>query len=118
VKGVLVTIIIMRAVAGGGLVTTPSPRSECRFRPRERRRSSSSPERGGEGEVIDRVAESESSATSSMHPSLRRPYTPSLPHDSSDADTDADVDSLQKDLLLRCLGQIRPSLIHWLVRSS
>jgi hypothetical protein len=102
----------MRAVAGGGgLVTPPSPRSLSADsnRPRQRRRRSSSSrargrgrsssrERGGgEGEGIDRGAESECSTTSSMHPSLGRPYTPSLPDDSSDADADADADSLRKD---------------------
>jgi hypothetical protein len=48
------------------------------------------------------VVRSESSTTSSMHPSLGRPYTPSLPDDSSDADanllrkdsTDSDPSSL------------------------
>jgi hypothetical protein len=52
--------------------------------------------------LTDRGAESESSTTS-MHPSLGRPYTPSLPDDSSDADADADADanSLCKDYAFR-----------------
>jgi hypothetical protein len=66
----------------GGLVTAPSPPSlnADSNRPRQRRRRSSSSrargrgrsssrERGG-GEGIDRGAESESSTTSSVHPSL------------------------------------------------
>lgn len=79
----------------GGLVTPPSPRSLSADsnRPRQRRkRSSSSRARGrsaSRGEV-DRGVESECSTTS-----LGRPYTPSLPDDSSDADVDAD--SLRKD---------------------
>jgi uncharacterized phage infection (PIP) family protein YhgE len=79
----------------GGLVTPPSPRSLSADsnRPRQRRkRASSSWGRGRSTsiEVIDRGAESESSTTST-HASLGRPYTPSLPDDSSD------VDSLRKD---------------------
>jgi hypothetical protein len=45
-------------------------------------------------ETIDCGAESESNTTST-HPSLDRPYTPSLPDESSDAD--ADSDPLRKD---------------------
>ena len=51
--------------------------------------------RGTEVETIDRGAESESNTTST-HPSLDQPYTPSLPDESSDAD--ADSDPLWKDL--------------------
>jgi len=87
----------------GGLVTPPSPRSLSADsnRPRQRKKRSNSrrargrsTSRGGEGvetEVIDRGAESESSTTSSTHPpSLGRPYTPSLPDDSSEAEPDAE----------------------------
>jgi hypothetical protein len=45
---------------------------------------------------MDRGAESESSTTS-MRPSLGRPYTPSLPDDSGDAAADADANSLRRD---------------------
>jgi hypothetical protein len=79
----------------GGLVTPPSPRSLSADsnRPRQRRKRASSSRGRGRStsiEVIDRGAESESSTTST-HASLGRPYTPSLPDDSSD------VDSLRKD---------------------
>ncbi|KIM79867.1 hypothetical protein PILCRDRAFT_823052 [Piloderma croceum F 1598] len=79
----------------GGLVTPPSPRSLSADsnRPRQRRKRTSSSRGRGRStsiDVIDRGAESESS-TSSTHASLGRPYTPSLPDDSSD------VDSLRKD---------------------
>jgi len=58
-------------------------------RPR-RKRSSLSRARGGSRGEVDRGIESEYSATS-----IGRPYTLSLPDDSSDADIDAD--SLRKD---------------------
>jgi hypothetical protein len=93
----------------GGLVTPPSPRSLSADsnRPRQQRRrtgsrgrsSSRGEVRGGtdrvraELEVIDRGAESESSTTSSTHPSLGRPYTPSLPDDPSGAEADPDTDA-------------------------
>jgi len=48
-------------------------------------------------EVIDREAESETSTTLSMHPSLGRPYTPSLQDDFSKAEADVDHNSLRKD---------------------
>jgi len=89
----------------GGLVTPPSPRSLSADsnRPRQRRKRTSSSRGRGRStsiEVIDRGAESECSTTST-HPSLGRPYTPSLPDDSSDADslrkdsTDSSPNSLQ-----------------------
>jgi hypothetical protein len=78
-----------------GLVTPPSPRSlstDSNRQRQRRKRTSSSRGRGRSTsiEVVERGAESESSTTST-HASLGRPYTPSLPDDSSD------VDSLQKD---------------------
>jgi hypothetical protein len=86
----------------GGLVTPPSPRSLSADlnRPRQRRKKVSgsrgrSASRGTEVETIDRGAESKSNTTST-HPSLDQPYTPSLPDESSDAD--ADSDPLRKDL--------------------
>jgi hypothetical protein len=88
-----------------GLVTLPSARnlSTDSNRPRQRRKKTSSGRDGGRSTgvgagdedlvVVDRGAESVSSTTSSTHPSLGRPYTPSLPDDSSDTD----ADSLWKD---------------------
>jgi hypothetical protein len=73
---------VVRGIHGngrGGLVTPPSPRSLSADsnRPRQRqKRSSSSRARGrsssrGDGlEIVERGAESESSLTSSTHPSL------------------------------------------------
>ena len=85
----------------GGLVTPPSPHSlsadSNRLRQRRKKVSGSrgrSALRGTEVETIDRGAESESNTTST-HPSLDQPYTPSLPDESSDAD--ADSDPLRKD---------------------
>jgi hypothetical protein len=84
----------------GGPVTPPSPRSLSADlnRPMQRRKKAGSSRvqgrsasRGADPEVIDRGAESEHSTTST-HPSLGRPYTPSHPDDS----TDADFDSLRK----------------------
>jgi hypothetical protein len=57
---------------------------------------------GVDVELIDRGAEGENSVTSTHPSSLGgRPYTPSLPDDSSDPD--ADLDSLRKDSDLLCL---------------
>jgi len=79
----------------GGLVTPPNPRSlsaDSNRSQQMRRRTSSGRGRGrsssrgggdgGEVEPIDRGAESESSTTST-HPPLGRPYTSSLPDDST-----------------------------------
>jgi hypothetical protein len=50
------------------------------------------------GEVIDNHgALSESSTTLSTHPSLGRPFAPSLPDNSSQAEADANEDTLHKD---------------------
>ena len=65
-------------------------------------------------ETIDCGAESESNTTST-HPSLDRPYTPSLPDESSDAN--ADSDPLQKDstdLNPNSLSSKKTSSIHQL----
>jgi len=79
-------------------LSPPSPRglNADSNRPRQRRKRPSSSQargklasRGADVEVINRGAESKSS-TSSTHPSLGRPYTPSLPDDSGDADIDAE----------------------------
>jgi hypothetical protein len=106
----------------GRLVTPPSPRSLSADsnRPRQRRKRSSSSwargrstSRGGVEEVepMDRGAESESSTTS-MHLSLgQRPYTPSLPDDSSDPD--ADLDPLRKDLHSLCLKDAAGGSCSW-----
>ena len=105
----------------GGLVTPPSPRSLSADsnRPRQRRKNVSgsqgrSASRGTEVETIDCGAESESNTTST-HPSLDRPYTPSLPDESSDAN--ADSDPLQKDstdLNPNSLSSKKTSSIHQL----
>jgi len=84
----------------------PSPQSLSADsnRPWQRRkRCSSSKSRGRlssrrDGlENVDCGAESESSMTSSTHLSLGQPYIPSLPDDSSEAEADADGDTVQKD---------------------
>jgi len=62
------------------------------------------PGRGGEGVVLvgrgwggHRSWGGEREQNDFVDASLGRPYTPSLPDESSDADTDADTDSLRKD---------------------
>jgi hypothetical protein len=87
----------------GSLVTPPSPRglsADSRWPRQRRRRTSSSRARGrsaarGGGDDVDCGAESKCSTTSTQQPSIGRPYTPSLPDDASDAD----VDSLRKNLM-------------------
>ena len=90
--------------ARGGLVTPPSPRSLSADsnRPRQRRkRSSSGRGRGRSAGSVDAGVESEcSTSTTSTHPSsFGRPYTPSIPDDSSDdhADPDPDPDAAADD---------------------
>jgi hypothetical protein len=89
----------------GGLVTPPSLQSlsadsngpwQRRKRSRSSRTRGRSSSRGDGLGIVDRGAESESSTSSSTHPSLGRPYTPSLPDDSSEAEADADGDCLRK----------------------
>ena len=95
----------MWVVVAWGLIIPPSPQSLSadlnRLRQRQKWMSSSWDwGRSTSIEVIDCGAESESSTTST-HASLGQPYTPSLPDDSSDADslwkdsTDSNPNSLQ-----------------------